>query len=337
MYDIKELYDDFYNITESSVLYTEANEDLNKQRRAKIVLAIAVLTSTIIAIGLIIRKIKKSMEKNVEEETKKLEAVKEEAKDIKKKLDAYKKKIDKPKKKPGTTEDDDSAFLTDKEWEDANNLCNKSKELNKKIRSLQEKLGIRLRKDETEELDKLQDDLLDRWRNEKKKYWKKDEAHFQDALELKKRKDKDQVASVKSFAKGLKIAEKRDKQHNDDLINAAGGKKKKPILDRLFGKGGKFEGLANVNSSGENEEDLMFLSLHPNAYLTEMTDDDINESIHVWMEFFNTIETDIELYNESQYNKYDRISSIILEKADHNEISIEKCAELLDSLEKRYL
>lgn len=335
MYDIKELYDEFYDITESSVLYTEANEDLNKQRRAKIVLAIAVLTSTIIAIGLIIRKIKKTMEKNAEEETKKLEAVKEEAKDIKKKLKEYEKKIGKEKKKPdGTT--DDSAFLTDKEWEDANNLCNKSKELNKKIRSLQEKLGIKLDKDETEKLDKLQDDLLDRWRNEKKKYWKKDEAQFQDALELKKKKDKDEVASVKSLAKGIKIAEKREKQHNDDLISAAGGKKK-GLLGRIFGKGGKFEGLANINSSGENEEDLMFLSLHPNAYLTEMTDDDINESIHVWMEFFNTIETDIELYNESQYNKYDRISSIILEKADHNEISIEKCAELLDSLEKRYL
>ena len=336
MYDIKELYDDFYDITESSVLYTEANEDLNKQRRAKIVLAIAVLTSTIIAIGLIIRKIKKSMVKNAEEETKKLEAVKEEAENIKNKLKEYETKLKKkPKKNDGT--DNDSAFLTDKEWEDANNLCNKSKELNKKIRSLQEKLGIELEEDETEKLDKLQDDLLDRWRNEKKKYWKKDEAHFQDALERKKQKDKDEVASVKSYSKGIKIAEKREKQHNDDLINAAGGKKKKPILDRLFGKGGKFHGLANINSSGENEEDLMFLSLHPNAYLTEMTDDDINESIHVWMEFFNTIETDIELYNESQYNKYDRISSIILEKADHNKISIEKCAELLDSLEKRYL
>ena len=329
MYDIKELYDDFYNITESSVLYTEANEDLNKQRRAKIVLAIAVLTSTIIAIGLIIRKIKNTMEKNAEEETKKLEAVKEEAKDIKKKLDAYKTKIDKPKKKPGTTEDDDSAFLTDKEWEDANNLCNKSKELNKKIRSLQEKLGIRLRKDETEELDKLQDDLLDRWRNEKKKYRKKDEAHFQDALELKKRKAQDEIDDVRSTAKGKKIASKENKKHEAKVRRAAG-----KFGTQFFGQGGKF---SNIFSSGENEEDLMFLSLHPNAYLTEMTDDDINESIHVWMEFFNTIETDIELYNESQYNKYDRISSIILEKADHNKISIEKCAELLDSLEKRYL
>ena len=329
MYDIKELYDDFYDITESSVLYTEANEDLNKQRRAKIVLAIAVLTSTIIAIGLIIRKIKKSMVKNAEEETKKLEAVKEEAKDIKKKLDAYKKKIDKPKKKPGTTEDDDSAFLTDKEWEDANNLCNKSKELNKKIRSLQEKLGIRLRKDETEELDKLQDDLLDRWRNEKKKYWKKDEAHFQDALDRKKQKAQDEIDDVRSTAKGKNIASKENKKHEAKVRRAAG-----KFGTQFFGDGGKF---SNIFSSGENEEDLMFLSLHPNAYLTEMTDDDINESIHVWMEFFNTIETDIELYNESQYNKYDRISSIILEKADHNEISIEKCAELLDSLEKRYL
>ncbi len=332
MYDIKELYDDFYDITESSVLYTEANEDLNKQRRAKIVLAIAVLTSTIIAIGLIIRKIKKTMEKNAEEETKKLEAVKEEAKDIKKKLGEYKKKIDKPKTKEkpdGTTEEDDSAFLTDKEWEDANNLCNKSKELNKKIRSLQEKLGIKLSNDETEKLDKLQDDLLDRWRNEKKKYWKKDEAHFQDALDRKKQKAQDEIDDVRSTAKGKKIASKENKKHEAKVRCAAG-----KFGTQFFGQGGKF---SNIFSSGENEEDLMFLSLHPSAYLTEMTDDDINESIHVWMEFFNTIETDIELYNESQYNKYDRISSIILEKADHNKISIEKCAELLDSLEKRYL
>ena len=334
MYDIKELYDDFYDITESSVLYTEANEDLNKQRRAKIVLAIAVLTSTIIAIGLIIRKIKKSMVKNAEEETKKLEAVKKEAKDIKNKLKVYEAKIkkDKMKEKPdgtGTKEVDDSAFLTDKEWEDANNLCNKSKELNKKIRSLQEKLGIKLSNDETEKLDKLQDDLLDRWRNEKKKYWKKDEAHFQDALELKKRKAQDEIDDVRSTAKGRKIASKENKKHEAKVRRAAG-----KFGTQFFGDGGKF---SNIFSSGENEEDLMFLSLHPKAYLTEMTDDDINESIHVWMEFFNTIETDIELYNESQYNKYDRISSIILEKADHNEISIEKCAELLDSLEKRYL
>jgi hypothetical protein len=328
MYDIKELYDDFYNITESSVLYTEANEDLNKQRRAKIVLAIAVLTSTIIAIGLIIRKIKKSMVKNAEEETKKLEAVKEEAKNIQKKLKEYEKKIKKDKKKDDGT-DDDSAFLTDKEWEDANNLCNKSKELNKKIRSLQEKLGIKLSNDETEKLDKLQDDLLDRWRNEKKKYWKKDEAHFQDALELKKRKAQDEIDDVRSTAKGKKIASKENKKHEAKVRRAAG-----KFGTQFFGQDGKF---SNIFSSGENEEDLMFLSLHPKAYLTEMTDDDINESIHVWMEFFNTIETDIELYNESQYNKYDRISSIILEKADHNKISIEKCAELLDSLEKRYL
>ena len=332
MYDIKELYDDFYDITESSVLYTEANEDLNKQRRAKIVLAIAVLTSTIIAIGLIIRKIKKSMVKNAEEETKKLEAVKEEAKNIKKKLDVYNTKLKKKttKEKPdGTTEDDDSAFLTDKEWEDANNLCNKSKELNKKIRSLQEKLGIELEKDETEKLDKLQDKLLDRWRNEKKKYWKKDEAHFQDALDRKKQKAQDEIDDVRSTAKGKENASKENKKHEAKVRRAAG-----KYGTQLFGQGGKF---SNIFSSGENEEDLMFLSLHPNAYLTEMTDDDINESIHVWMEFFNTIETDIELYNESQYNKYDRISSIILEKADHNKISIEKCAELLDSLEKRYL
>ena len=118
MYEIQEAYDEFYDIVENNRMYTEAGADVNKQRRAKIALAIVVIGGVIIAIAAIIRHIKKEKEKKSEELLKTLTSVNEESIKIKDELRKYKDKIE------------DGKTLTDSEWSDADELCKKTKAIN---------------------------------------------------------------------------------------------------------------------------------------------------------------------------------------------------------------
>ena len=119
-----------------------------------------------------------------------------------------------------------------------------------------------------------------------------------------------------------KIVKKEDESNDDESdSNTAEPKKKSPDKSLLF------------TSAADDPIASVFLSLHPTAYLCEMTDESVQEITTSFLEFADSIMTDNREYVERYNAKHEFYTNIILEKADRREIDYEKCAELLESVD----
>ena len=356
MYEIQEAYDEFYDMVENSRMYTEAGADLDKQRRAKIALAIVVIGGAIIAIAAIIRHIKKEKLKKEEELINTLVATQEEAKKIKSELKKYDDKIkrceanNKKKKKENM-----EPLLTDAEWAEADELCKKTKAINKKITDMGNKLGLDISIDEYNDsnVQELSNKLLRKWNNEHTIYLGKKNEQLAEGLKRKKELENADIKQRAAKTRGEKREKVREERHDREYDRAGyqGTTRRMPhsvIADAIrnvgavFGKNKEYnpnEKKRNkvVTSSADDSLANIFLSINPSSYMIEMTDDDIHERAVDFLEFVDCIADDTDEYIEKCDEKYEYFTSLILEKADNREIDYEKCVDLLTAIEDRFL